>query len=163
MSLQHAPSLALNGTHRKSKGVFHSMVIGTIRIRIDLPRSLRSWCIKWINQSFPRVDSSVPLIWCLSRSFQLNTHRFDLLCRHLIGHGFKPVEFHVNCFWSRIFSVYCYRVLPLVRRQQYWLDCLQVCPGVLVRKTIWVTLFRLFFFLFYINFCFGGLSTGPTS
>ena len=23
MSLQHAPSLALNGTHRKSKGVFH--------------------------------------------------------------------------------------------------------------------------------------------
>ena len=43
-----------------------------------------------------------------------------------------------------------YRVLPLVWPQWYWLDCLQkVCPSVLVRKTIWVTLFRLFFLNLY--------------
>ena len=88
------------------------MVIGTIRIRIDHPRSLRSWYIKWVNQSFPRVDSSVPLMWCLSRSFQWNTHRFLLLCRHLIEHDIKLVEFHVNCFWNRILSVYCLSSTP---------------------------------------------------
>ena len=103
---------SLFSTECNTPKIVCSMVIGTIRIRIDHPRSLRSWYIKWINQSFPRVDSSVPLIWCLSRSFQLNTHRFDLLCRHLIGHGFKPVEFHVNCFWSRSFSVYCLSSTP---------------------------------------------------
>ena len=112
MSLQHCPSLALGRTHRNFKGEFHSMVIGTIRIRIDHPRSLRSWYIKWVNQSFPRVDSSVPLMWCLSRSFQWNTHRFVLLCRHLIEHEFKLVEFHVNCFWRRILSVYCLSSTP---------------------------------------------------
>ena len=108
----HAPSSALSGAHGKFKGVFHSMVIGTIRIRIDHPRSLRSWYIKWVNQSFPRVDSSVPLMWCLSRSFQWNTHRFLLLCRHLIEHEFKLVEFHVNCFCNRILSVYCLSSTP---------------------------------------------------
>ena len=47
-----------------------------------------------------------------------------------------------------------YRVLPLVRPQQYWLDYLQVCPGVLVRKTIWVTLFRLFILFYFILYTF---------
>ena len=100
-------TFSLFSTECNTPKIVCSMVIGTIRIRIDHPRSLRSWYIKWINQSFPRVDSSVPLMWCLSRSFQWNTHRFLLLCRHLIEHEFKLVEFHVNCFWNRILSVYC--------------------------------------------------------
>ena len=135
MSLQHSPSLALSRTHRKFKGGFHSMVIGTIRIRIDHPRSLRSWYIKWVNQSFPRVDSSVPLMWCLSRSFQWNTHRFVLLCRHLI-----------DCFWRRILSVYCLLSTATCLASTILTGLSpKVCPSVLVRKTIWVTSFRLFF------------------
>ena len=47
-----------------------------------------------------------------------------------------------------------YRVLPLVWPQWYWLDCIQICPGVLVRKAIWVTLFRLLFFLILYTFLF---------
>ena len=153
---------SLFSTECNTPKIVCSMVIGTIRIRIDHPRSLRSWYIKWINQSFPRVDSSVPLMWCLSRSFQWNTHRFVSLYRHLIEHDIKLVEFQVNCFLNRISPCIVYRVLPLVWPQWYWLDFIQICPGVLVRKTIWVTLFRLlFFFWFYIHFCFGGLSTGP--
>ena len=35
---------------------------GTMQIKIDDPRSLRSWCIKGTNESLPRVDSSVPLM-----------------------------------------------------------------------------------------------------
>ena len=56
--------------------------------------------------------------------------------------------------WTEFCSCIVYRVLPLVRPQQYWLDCLQVCPGVLVRKTIWVTLFRLFYFFILYKFLF---------
>jgi len=127
------------------------MVIGMIRIRIDHPRSLRSWYIKWINQSFPRVDSSIPLMWCLSRSFQWNTHRFVLLCRHLIEHEFKLIEFHVNCSWNRIFL----RVLSIEYSHLSGLNDIDlivskyVQASVLVRKTILVTLFRLFFLILY--------------
>ena len=35
---------------------------GMIRKRITDPRSLGSWCIKGTDKSFPRVDSSVPLM-----------------------------------------------------------------------------------------------------
>ena len=36
---------------------------GIIQIRINDPRSLRSWCIKETNESLSRVDSAVPLMY----------------------------------------------------------------------------------------------------
>jgi len=47
-----------------TKWCFWVSSFAMIRFRISYPRSLGSWNIKWTVESFPRIDSSVPLMSC---------------------------------------------------------------------------------------------------
>ena len=90
MSLQHAPSLALSATHRK------------LCVLWSLGRSGSGSTILDHSDHGTSNESISP-----SQGGFIGS--FDVMPIQIfpIGHKFKPVEFHVNCFWNRIFSVYC--------------------------------------------------------